>query len=191
MTQAQTLLSCSTLNSYLKTLQSETLSELYNHPATCLAVFRELPDLAKQFVMRLFYVEQAVPQAVVLSWVNQASYGEKAKESSTALTELGIWKDTAMPGGTFLFPIKFLYILLSGDAGSGLAIAILANLEAKPFLSILSNELISILVPISSDISASLLLGLRHTVSTFSLGMKAWILDKTFRTNLKVVLVGG
>jgi len=120
MTQAQTLLSCSTLNSYLKTLQSETLSELYNHPATCLAVFRELPDLAKQFVMRLFYVEQAVPQAVVLSWVNQASYKEKAKESSTALTELGIWKDTAMPGG-----------------------------------------------------------------------MKAWILDKTFRTNLKVVLVGG
>ena len=110
MTQAQTLLSCSTLNSYLKTLQSETLSELYNHPATCLAVFRELPDLAKQFVMRLFYVEQAVPQAVVLSWVNQASYGEKAKESSTALTELGIWKDTAMPGGTFLFLIKFLYI---------------------------------------------------------------------------------
>ena len=191
MTQAQTLLSCSTLNSYLKTLQSETLSELYNHPATCLAVFRELPDLAKQFVMRLFYVEQAVPQAVVLSWVNQASYGEKAKESSTALTELGIWKDTAMPGGTFLFLIKFLYILLSSDAGSGLAIAILANLEAKSFLSILSNELISILAPISSDISASLLLGLRHTVSTFSLGMKAWILDKTFRTNLKVVLVGG
>ena len=191
MTQAQTLLSCSTLNSYLKTLQSETLSELYNHPATCLAVFRELPDLAKQFVMRLFYVEQAVPQAVVLSWVNQASYGEKAKESSTALTELGIWKDTAMPGGTFLFLIKFLYIVLSSDAGSGLAIAILANLEAKPFLSILSNELISILATISSDISASLLLGLRHTVSTFSLGMKAWILDKTFRTNLKVVLVGG
>ena len=191
MTQAQTLLSCSTLNSYLKTLQSETLSELYNHPATCLAVFRELPDLAKQFVMRLFYVEQAVPQAVVLSWVNQASYGEKAKESSTALTELGIWKDTAMPGGTFLFLIKFLYILLSSDAGSGLAIAILANLEAKPFLSILSNELTSILAPLSSDISASLLLGLRHTVSTFFLGMKAWILDKTFRTNLKVVLVGG
>ena len=191
MTQAQTLLSCSTLNSYLKTLQSETLSELYNHPATCLAVFRELPDLAKQFVMRLFYVEQAVPQAVVLSWVNQASYGEKAKESSTALTELGIWKDTAMPGGTFLFLIKFLYILLSSDAGSGLAIAILANLEAKPFLSILSNELTSILAPLSSDISASLLLGLKHIVSTFSLGMKAWILDKTFRTNLKVVLVGG
>ena len=34
------LLNCSTLISYLKTLSQETLSELYGHPATCLAVFR-------------------------------------------------------------------------------------------------------------------------------------------------------
>ena len=120
MSQAKALLSCSTLISYLKTLDAETLSDLYNHPATCLAVFRELPDLAKQFVMRLFYVEQAVPQAVVLSWVNQANFGDKAKESSTALTDLGIWKEAAMPGG-----------------------------------------------------------------------LPAWILDTTFRTNLKTVMVGG
>ena len=58
MSNSSALLSCSTLISYLKTLQGETLSDLYNHPATCLAVFRELPELAKQFVMRLFYVEQ-------------------------------------------------------------------------------------------------------------------------------------
>ncbi len=117
---SNSLLSCSTLISYLKTLNPHTLSELYAHPATCLAVFRELPDLAKQFVMRLFYVEQAVPQAVVQSWVNQAQYGAKAKEASMFLTELGIWTVTAMPGG-----------------------------------------------------------------------LPAWILDKTFRTNLKVVLIGG
>ena len=79
-------------------------------------------------------MEQAVPQAVVLSWVNQASYGEKAKESSTALTELGIWKDTAMPGGTYLFFSKLLYIITS-DAGRGLAIALFADLEAKPVQS--------------------------------------------------------
>ena len=114
------LLSCSTLISYLKTLDVETLTDLYNHPATCLAVYRELPDLAKQFVMRLFYVEQAVPQAVVLSWVNQANYGDKAKESSASLTDLGIWKEAAMPGG-----------------------------------------------------------------------LPAWILDQTFRNNLKTVMIGG
>ena len=82
MTNSSTLLSCSTLISYLKTLQGETLSELYNHPATCLAVFREMPELAKQFVMRLFYVEQAVPQAVILSWVNKAKSGKGAKEAT-------------------------------------------------------------------------------------------------------------
>ena len=61
-----------------------------------------------------------MPQAVVLSWVNQANHGDKAKEASTALSDLGIWKDTAMPGG-----------------------------------------------------------------------LPAWILDKTFRTNLKIVMIGG
>ena len=48
----------------------DVLDNLYNHPATCLAVFRELPPLAKQLIVRLMYIEQAIPQAVVSSWVN-------------------------------------------------------------------------------------------------------------------------
>jgi len=107
-----------------------TLSELYHHPATCLAVFRELPALGKQYVMRLLYVEQAVPKAVVSSWTiasaaTAASGSGGGSESAaanavSALTALGIWHETAMPGG-----------------------------------------------------------------------LPAWILDTTFRNNLKVVLVGG
>ena len=62
-------LECKNLHDYLQTLQSDQLDNLYNHPATCLAVFRELPPLAKQIVMRLLFVQQAVPQAVVSSWV--------------------------------------------------------------------------------------------------------------------------
>lgn len=93
------LLECSTLISYLKTLDEFTLTELYNHPATCLAVFRELPALAKQFVLRLLYVEQPVPKAVVISWVNAAQCGAQAMESSEELTRLGVWKEAAMPGG--------------------------------------------------------------------------------------------
>ena len=114
------LLECSTLIAYLKTLDAVTLSELYNHPATCLAVFRELPVLAKQFVLRLLYVEQSVPKAVVSSWVNAAQCGSQALEASQELTRLGVWKESAMPGG-----------------------------------------------------------------------LPAWILDSTFRANLKVVLAGG
>ncbi len=114
------LLECSTLIAYLRTLPGETLAELYNHPATCLAVFRELPALAKQFVLRLLYVEQPVPKAVVSSWVNAAQCGTQALESAEELTTLGVWREAAMPGG-----------------------------------------------------------------------LPAWILDVTFRKNLKVVLMGG
>lgn len=120
MSSSNQLLSCSTLISYLKTLDGETLTELYDHPATCLAVFRELPGLAKQYVMRLLYVEQPVPKAVVTSWVNMANYKNRAQEANDGLNELGIWKEASMPGG-----------------------------------------------------------------------LPAWILDNTFRTNLKIVLVGG
>jgi len=33
--------------------------------------FRELPEIAKQFVIRILFVEQPVPQAVVASWGSQ------------------------------------------------------------------------------------------------------------------------
>ena len=35
-------LECKNLHHYLKTLPSDVLDQLYNHPATCLAVFRYL-----------------------------------------------------------------------------------------------------------------------------------------------------
>lgn len=33
---------------------------------------RELPAIAKHYVIRLLFVEQPVPQAVIASWVSQA-----------------------------------------------------------------------------------------------------------------------
>ena len=140
LSSTEILLNCSTLISYLRTLDREVLSELYSHPATCLAVFRyairllarlqdllsnrstevytsartnfatsdqwklnlnyrELPQLAKQFVMRLLYVEQAVPKAVVSSWVNSHTGGASLTQANEALTELRVWQETAMPGG--------------------------------------------------------------------------------------------
>ena len=113
------LLECSTLIAYLKTLPADTLSILYDHPATCLAVFRELPSLAKQFVLRLLYVEQPVPKAVVSSWVNSAQCGNQALESTEELTTLGVWKEAAMPGGlpAWILDVTFrknLKIVLTG-----------------------------------------------------------------------------
>ena len=50
-------------------LLKEQPAKLYSHSAACLAVFRELSHLAQNFILRLLFVDQAVPQAVISSWV--------------------------------------------------------------------------------------------------------------------------
>lgn len=91
-------LQCKNLHEYLQSRTPQFLETLYNYPTICLAVYRfahfliillivwleisyrksinkvfcrELPELARHFVIRLLFVEQPVPQAVVASWVSQ------------------------------------------------------------------------------------------------------------------------
>jgi transcription initiation factor TFIIH subunit 4 len=64
-------LECLDLFEYLKTQPQETLEKLYYDPALCLAIYRQIPEIGKQFVIRILFVEQPVPQAVVLSWGSQ------------------------------------------------------------------------------------------------------------------------
>ncbi|XP_065292821.1 general transcription factor IIH subunit 4 isoform X4 [Dermacentor albipictus] len=91
-------LKCRDLHAYLKTLSPATLDKLYTHPATCLAVFRELPIISRHYIMRLLFVEQPVPQAVVSSW-NEQKYVKDHLEALEALTALHIWTDSSLPGG--------------------------------------------------------------------------------------------
>ncbi|XP_060065696.1 general transcription factor IIH subunit 4-like [Ylistrum balloti] len=95
---ASKTLDCKDLHSYLKTLPSDTLDNLYNHPATCLAVFRELPELSKHYVMRMLFVEQAVSQSVVAMWVTNKHQNEH-KTSARVLSELRVWQEQGMVGG--------------------------------------------------------------------------------------------
>ena len=50
-------------------------------------LFRELPALAKQLIVRLLYIEQSIPQAVVSSWVSHQyqSHSKKTQETLTSL----------------------------------------------------------------------------------------------------------
>uniref|UniRef100_A0A8D3EC53 General transcription factor IIH subunit 4 n=1 Tax=Scophthalmus maximus TaxID=52904 RepID=A0A8D3EC53_SCOMX len=66
-------LQCKNLHGYLKELSPDVLDRLYNHPATCLAVYRELPSLAKNYVMRMLFLDQPLPQAAVALWVKKDS----------------------------------------------------------------------------------------------------------------------
>ncbi|XP_076454967.1 general transcription factor IIH subunit 4-like [Babylonia areolata] len=91
-------LQCKDLHGYLRSLGSSTLDKLYNHPATCLAVFRDLPELGRHFVMRLLFVEQPVAQAVVQQWITRDAEKDQ-QEVTAALTELRVWHSQAVVGG--------------------------------------------------------------------------------------------
>ena len=70
------------LLTFLRRLPPAVLDSLYGHPATCIAVFRDLPELSRHYVLRMLFVDQAVAQAVVCSWVsfsNQSDHNEAVK----------------------------------------------------------------------------------------------------------------
>ncbi|RVE40992.1 hypothetical protein evm_014358 [Chilo suppressalis] len=91
-------LQCKDLHEYLKSRSPQFLETLYNYPTICLAVYRELPELARHFVIRLLFVEQPVPQAVVTSWVSQ-TYAREQSKACEALSELSVWQEAPIPGG--------------------------------------------------------------------------------------------
>ncbi|GFO00637.1 general transcription factor iih subunit 4 [Plakobranchus ocellatus] len=88
---------CKDLHTYLRSLTPSVLDKLYCHPATCLAVYRDLPELARHYVMRILFVEQAVAQAVVKQWSNTSP--EEQVEAAAALMELRVWYEQPLPGG--------------------------------------------------------------------------------------------
>ena len=51
--------------------------------------YRELPALAKQLIVRLLYIEQAIPQAVVTSWISH-QYQSQSKKTQETLTSLRV-----------------------------------------------------------------------------------------------------
>lgn len=94
-------LECIDLQKYLKSKPSAVIETLYNHPSICLAVYRELPEIARQFVIRILFVEQPVPQAVIASWTSQ-SYSKEHSLATSTLSELMIWRSVAIPGIVFI-----------------------------------------------------------------------------------------
>lgn len=128
-------LECKNLQDYLRTRTHDVLDKLYNYPTICLAVYRELPEIARQFVIRILFVEQPVPQAVVASWGSQ-HYAKEQAASTSCLTELNIWRVTAIPGGLSAWELcptfkKNLKIALLGG-GKPWSLSHLMDKDAKP-----------------------------------------------------------
>ncbi|XP_062905909.1 general transcription factor IIH subunit 4-like [Mobula hypostoma] len=91
-------LKCKNLHEYMRSLSPAILDKLYNHPATCLAVFRELPELARNYVMRLLFLDQPLPQAGIASWVKKDSQRDH-NDCMSILTGLQLWHSQQLPGG--------------------------------------------------------------------------------------------
>ncbi|ORX47626.1 putative tanscription initiation factor IIB [Piromyces finnis] len=74
---------------FLEKLSDREFQRLYTQPATCLAIFRLLPDLAKQFIMRLLYIKKDVPLEHIKGWCYE-QYTDKVDDSLQRLYKLHI-----------------------------------------------------------------------------------------------------
>ena len=61
------------ITSFLGDLSAAQRNDLYTSPFTCQAVFRSLPPLAKNYVLRLLLVDVPVPQGGGPAWVHASS----------------------------------------------------------------------------------------------------------------------
>ncbi|CAG9832663.1 unnamed protein product [Diabrotica balteata] len=143
----QSNLECKNLYDYLKSRPSNVLEKLYNHPTICLAVYRELPDLARQYVIRLLFVEQPVPQAVVASWGSQ-TFSKEHTYATKVLAELTLWQEAAIPGGLLgwilspMFKRNLKIALLGGGKAWSMSSALEVDSKARDvaFLDTYSQE---------------------------------------------------
>ncbi|XP_034016856.1 general transcription factor IIH subunit 4 [Thalassophryne amazonica] len=91
-------LQCKNLHEYLRELSADVIDRLYSHAATCLAVHRELPPLAKNYVMRMLFLDQPLPQAAVALWVKKDSQRDH-DECVSLLVGLRLWHSQQLQGG--------------------------------------------------------------------------------------------
>lgn len=62
----------SSVNQYLEELPQQIQSRLYESPATCLAIYRLLPQLAKFFIMSMVFNESAISLRDLDRWVKSS-----------------------------------------------------------------------------------------------------------------------
>lgn len=113
-------LNCQDLYGYLLTLSPAVFVGLYEHPFTCLAVFRGLSDLAKHYVMRTLFIDQPLPETLISTWAGK----EIRTEHETAISRLKglqIWKNanTGTPVTCYCMNTSFQNNLRIGLCGGG------------------------------------------------------------------------
>lgn len=70
--------------------ECELINELYKHPATCMSVFRELPQLAKHVIIRILFINQPIARQLIDTWI-RSEKREQLEEAITVISGLRIW----------------------------------------------------------------------------------------------------
>ncbi|KAJ1922283.1 RNA polymerase II transcription factor B 52 kDa subunit [Mycoemilia scoparia] len=86
----------STITEYLEGLSSKTSERLFSTPVACLAIFRLLSSIEKQFIMSILYIDNPLTSKEVSSWAKPGFEGE-------IITRLG--------------PLRKLHIIEKRDGG--------------------------------------------------------------------------
>lgn len=103
--QVYSLIEHKDLTNYIASLPKTIIEKIFYHPTTCLAVFRELPELAKVFVVRLLLLSQEVPEDTVNSWINP-KHKQSSLEATKILKNLGILQEVSSQGGMNAWSLK-------------------------------------------------------------------------------------
>ena len=111
-------LACKDLYGYLLTLSSEVLNGLYDHPFTCLAVFRGLPEIGKHYVMRTLFTNQPLPEQVINVWCKK-EFQDDHKAAVDRMCGLRIWNKVLQPTVRYEMNRYFQQNLRIGLCGGG------------------------------------------------------------------------
>ncbi|PWN50800.1 transcription factor Tfb2 [Violaceomyces palustris] len=78
-----------TINDFLNRQPRSVLIRLYEKPASCLAIFRLVPMLARQLIMQMLFLDGPLPVEDVLSWMSKEGKREY-EDCVERLTKLSI-----------------------------------------------------------------------------------------------------
>lgn len=82
---------------FLCSLDAAVLQHLYTDTFTCLTVFRSLPDLAKQYVLRLLCIDDGINRSLIESWVRTDLPSQQLHRASiTRMLELKLLLNIAV-----------------------------------------------------------------------------------------------
>lgn len=101
-----TILQARTLTEFLKTLSDATIEQLYTHPANCLAIYRDLPHLARIYVLRILFIDQIIPESSISTW---SKIQKDHEEACQALESLKIVNRCAVSGSLRAWALNDLF----------------------------------------------------------------------------------